>query len=199
MGKMASVWPTAGGQYHWAYAICAPSWKDSMSFPLGWKNITVFTSFTNLTGYSDGTAWILGLLQSALSLIGFDAVRHMTEEMPRPTRDAPQARLMCIAIGGTIGILLIISLLFCIPNLDLILSTTTGQPLVELIYQSTGSTAAAIILASGLTGCFINGTIGSVASGSRLLWGMGRDGGAPFSQWSVSPPFSSATHPSHTQ
>lgn len=79
----------------------------------------VFTAFTNQTGYSDGTAWILGLLQSALSLIGFDAVAHMTasalstntaeawltaylqEEMPRPTKDAPQAMLLCIAIGGT--------------------------------------------------------------------------------------------------
>lgn len=78
---------------------------------------------------------------------------------------------------------MIISLLFCIPNPEAILSTTTGQPLVELIYQSTGSKAAAIILACGLTICFINGTIGSVASGSRLLWAMARDGGAPCSKW----------------
>ena len=78
---------------------------------------------------------------------------------------------------------MIISLLFCIPNPEKILSTTTGQPLIELIYQSTGSKVAAIVLACGLTVCFVNGTIGSVASGSRLLWAMGRDDGAPFSRW----------------
>lgn len=44
----------------------------------------VFTSFANETGYSDGISWIMGLLQSALSLIGYDVVLHMTEEMPTP-------------------------------------------------------------------------------------------------------------------
>lgn len=31
----------------------------------------VFTNFSNTTGWSDGTAWMLGLLQSALSMIGY--------------------------------------------------------------------------------------------------------------------------------
>jgi choline transport protein len=60
----------------------------------------VFTNFNNETGWSDGMAWILGLLQAALSLIGFDAVLHMTEEMPNPARDAPRAMLYSIGIGG---------------------------------------------------------------------------------------------------
>ena len=60
----------------------------------------VFTDFVNATGYSDGTAWMLGLLQSALSLIGYDAVMHMTEEMPRPKSDAPKAILLSIVVGG---------------------------------------------------------------------------------------------------
>ena len=60
----------------------------------------VFTDFANETGYSDGVAWILGLLQSALSLIGYDAVMHMTEEMPRPRSDAPKAILLSIVVGG---------------------------------------------------------------------------------------------------
>jgi choline transport protein len=60
----------------------------------------VFTKFQNETGWSDGMAWILGLLQSALSLIGFDAALHMTEEMPRPAEDAPRAILYAVAVGG---------------------------------------------------------------------------------------------------
>jgi choline transport protein len=60
----------------------------------------VFTSFANETGYSDGIAWILGLLQSALSLIGYDVVLHMTEEMPTPRIDAPIAMIMAVAVGG---------------------------------------------------------------------------------------------------
>lgn len=61
----------------------------------------VFTSFANETGYTDGVAWILGLLQSALSLIGYDVVLHMTEEMPTPRIDAPIAMILAIVVGGT--------------------------------------------------------------------------------------------------
>ena len=60
----------------------------------------VFTNFNNETGWSDGMSWVLGLLQSALSLIGFDVVMHMAEEMPNPSRDAPRAMVYAIAVGG---------------------------------------------------------------------------------------------------
>lgn len=129
----------------------------------------------------------------------------MTEEMPRPTRDAPIAMLMCVAIGGVTyvskfvqefyklmltayrGLTMIIVLLFCIPNPEAILTTLTGNPLIELIIQATESRAAGVVMSCALAVCFINGTIGSVTSGSRLLWAMGRDGGAPCSKLYVSP------------
>jgi amino acid transporter len=60
----------------------------------------VFTNFSNDIGWSNGVAWILGLLQSALSLIGFDAATHMAEEMPQPSRDVPRAMLYAIGVGG---------------------------------------------------------------------------------------------------
>jgi len=61
----------------------------------------VFATFANETGWNDGIAWILGLLQSALSLIVYDAVLHMTEEMPTPSRDAPLAMVYAVGVGGT--------------------------------------------------------------------------------------------------
>ncbi|OQE22124.1 hypothetical protein PENFLA_c013G00058 [Penicillium flavigenum] len=39
----------------------------------------VFTQFINETGWPDGLAWLLGLLQGGLCLIGVDAVAHMIE------------------------------------------------------------------------------------------------------------------------
>lgn len=60
----------------------------------------VFTTFQNETGWPDGVSWILGLLQSALSLIAFDVVLHMAEEMPNPKRDCPRALVYSIAVGG---------------------------------------------------------------------------------------------------
>ena len=40
----------------------------------------VFTSFLNETGWdNNGIVWILGLLQSAYALVGYDVVAHLSE------------------------------------------------------------------------------------------------------------------------
>ncbi|KAL4726880.1 hypothetical protein ACLX1H_005772 [Fusarium chlamydosporum] len=143
----------------------------------------VFTNFSNTTGWSDGTAWMLGLLQSALSMIGFDAVAHMTEEMPRPSKDAPQAMVAAVLVGGVTGIFFILVMLFCFVDLDLLLSSPTQSPLTEMILQATNSRAAATVLSVAVALCFVNGANGCVTSGSRLLWAMARDGGTPFSKY----------------
>ncbi|KAH7317000.1 amino acid permease [Stachybotrys elegans] len=274
VGELASLWPTAGGQYHYAYALASEKWRKSMSFLVGWINIAgwltlnttaayfgarflaaavvmgsagayqitqwstylmfiaisiigvflnifgypilnrwnegalywsivsvfvisvvllstspktdaefVFTNFANTTGWSDGTAWMLGLLQSALSFIGWDAVAHMVEEMPRPTIDAPQAMLAAVLVGGVTGIFFIIVMLFCFVDVDTLLNSATQSPLTEMIFQSTGSRAAATVLTVAVAFCFVNGANGCVSSGSRLLWAMARDNGTPFSQF----------------
>ena len=90
---------------YWSVAGCAVISVVLLSCTGAHGNFTsaefVFTSFANDTGYSDGVAWILGLLQSALSLIGYDVVLHMTEEMPTPRIDAPIAMILAIVVGGT--------------------------------------------------------------------------------------------------
>ncbi|UQC91566.1 amino acid permease [Colletotrichum lupini] len=143
----------------------------------------VFTNFSNTTGWSDGTAWMLGLLQSALSLIGFDAVAHMVEEMPRPSTDAPQAMVGAVIVGGTTGIAFILVMLFCAVDIDVLLSSPTQSPLTEMILQATKSRAAATVLSVAVALCFVNGANGCVTSGSRLVWSMARDNGTPFSKY----------------
>lgn len=39
----------------------------------------VYRSFINETGWPDGVAWLLGLLQGSLGLTGYDATAHMIE------------------------------------------------------------------------------------------------------------------------
>ncbi|KAJ0308797.1 hypothetical protein COL516b_003350 [Colletotrichum fioriniae] len=280
VGELASLYPTAGGQYHYAYALSTKKWRKMTSFFVGWVNIAgwltlnttaayfgaslslgearflaaaavaasggsyeitqwstylmfvavsiigvflnifaypilnrwnegalywsllsvvvisivllatspktdaefVFTNFSNTTGWSDGTAWMLGLLQSALSLIGFDAVAHMVEEMPRPSTDAPQAMVGAVIVGGTTGIAFILVMLFCAVDIDVLLSSPTQSPLTEMILQATRSKAAATVLSVAVALCFVNGANGCVTSGSRLVWSMARDNGTPFSK-----------------
>ncbi|KAF0639277.1 hypothetical protein FPSE5266_10246 [Fusarium pseudograminearum] len=272
LGELAAIWPTAGGQYHFQWALTSEKWRKVMSFAVGyinifgwltlvttegffaeaqfisaacvvasngnysvaawktylifmavltfgslsmtfgnrilgaWNNLAlywsilsvfvasvvllstsnktdpefVFATFQNETGWNDGIAWILGLLQSALSLIGYDAVLHMTEEMPTPSRDAPLAMVYAVGVGGTTGTIFILVMLFCLTDLPSIVATNTGLPIVELIFQSTGSRAGTTFLTLMLGICFIHGTNGSITSASRLLFAMARDKGVPY-------------------
>jgi choline transport protein len=36
MAEMASMWPTAGGQYHWTYMLAPEGWKVVLSYVTGW-------------------------------------------------------------------------------------------------------------------------------------------------------------------
>ncbi|RGP73097.1 hypothetical protein FLONG3_6412 [Fusarium longipes] len=271
LGELTAIWPTAGGQYHFQWALTAEKWRKVMSFAVGyinifgwltlvttegffaaqfisaacvvasketyvvaawktysifmvvltfgtlsmifgnrilgaWNNLAlywsimsvfvasivllstsdktdpefVFATFQNETGWNDGIAWILGLLQSALSLIGYDAVLHMTEEMPSPSRDAPLAMVYAVGVGGTTGTIFILVMLFCLTDLPSIVATKTGLPIVELIFQATGSRAGTTFLTLMLAICFIHGTNGSITSASRLLYALARDKGVPY-------------------
>ena len=53
----------------------------------------VFTDLTNLSGWSsDGIAWSVGLMSSAVGLINWDSATHMAEEMKNASRDLPRVR-----------------------------------------------------------------------------------------------------------
>ncbi|CZS96131.1 uncharacterized protein RAG0_05572 [Rhynchosporium agropyri] len=106
----------------------------------------VFAGFSNTTGWPSGISWILGMLQSVLSLIGSDAATHMSEEMPRPTLDTPKAMVYSIVVGGITGLGFILVVLFCSNGLQTVLATATGLPITALVHQSTGSATAASIL-----------------------------------------------------
>ncbi|RKL34060.1 hypothetical protein BFJ72_g9547 [Fusarium proliferatum] len=215
LGELAAIWPTAGGQYHFQWALTSEEWRKVMpvslpnlplpvptDFVVYWSILSVFVAsvvllstsdktdpefvfatFANETGWNDGIAWILGLLQSALSLIGYDAVLHMTEEMPTPSRDAPLAMVYAVGVGGTTGTIFILVMLFCLTDLSGIVATSTGMPIVELILQATGSRAGTTFLTLMLAICFIHGTNGSITSASRLLYAMARDKGTLYHEY----------------
>ncbi|KAM0431405.1 hypothetical protein ACHAPT_005382 [Fusarium lateritium] len=51
VGELASRWPTAGGQYHHAYALATEKWKNLMSFLVGWTNIAGWLSLNTTAAY----------------------------------------------------------------------------------------------------------------------------------------------------
>jgi choline transport protein len=70
VNKVAITWSIAGFAIICIAALaCASPDYNTGKF--------VFAQFINETGWPDGIAWLLGLLQGGLGLIGFDAVRSL--------------------------------------------------------------------------------------------------------------------------
>ncbi|CRK05832.1 hypothetical protein BN1723_001636 [Verticillium longisporum] len=51
LGELAAIWPTAGGQYHFVYALCSTKWKRVMSFWVGWTNIVGWLIVVTVQGF----------------------------------------------------------------------------------------------------------------------------------------------------
>ncbi|PWN44142.1 hypothetical protein IE81DRAFT_321539 [Ceraceosorus guamensis] len=109
----------------------------SVSSPVYQPASFVFGNFANRTGWPDGAAWILGLLQSTFGLVGVDGVSHLVEELPRPHRNAPLAMILAPIIGFLSALAILMTFLFVLRDFDAVVDSSAG-PLLEIIYQALG-------------------------------------------------------------
>ncbi|KII95549.1 hypothetical protein PLICRDRAFT_170188 [Plicaturopsis crispa FD-325 SS-3] len=140
----------------------------------------VFGTFINETGWNDGAAWILGLLQSSFGLTAYDAVSHMVEEMPQPHINAPKAMVLAVIIGSVSSFIFLIILLFCITAVEDVISSSAGA-LLAAIYQATGSIAGSVCLQMFPIVSMAFAAQGILTASSRMSYSFARDGGLPFS------------------
>ncbi|EMR69022.1 putative gaba permease protein [Eutypa lata UCREL1] len=96
----------------------------------------VYGNFINDVGWPDGLAWLLGLLQGAFALTGFDATVHMIEEIPEPHIQGPRIMIYCIGIGMFTGFIFLSCLLFCVNSIDDVLDAASG-PLLQIFMDAT--------------------------------------------------------------
>lgn len=141
----------------------------------------VFRSFINETGWPDGVAWLLGLLQGGFGLTGYDAVAHMIEEIPNPAVEGPKIMIYCVAIGTFTGLIFLICLLFVAGDIDSVIESSAG-PLLQILYNATNSRAGAICLLMFPLVCTVFATIAIMTTSSRMAWSFSRDGGLPGSR-----------------
>lgn len=105
----------------------------------------------------------------------------MTEEMLSPSKEAPQAIILSVYLGAVTGFIFLIAAFFCIGDLEATAATPTGVPLIQIFYDSTGSTAGATTLAAMITVIVLICANSLMAEGSRALWAFARDHGLPMS------------------
>ncbi|KAA8907841.1 amino acid permease [Sphaerosporella brunnea] len=175
LNKTALVWSLLGFVVISITALaCATPDFQTASF--------VFGGVINSTQWPTGLAWMIGLLQGTLSLVGYDAPSHLAEEIPNPSKNVPRTMVGSVIIGTFSGFLFCIALLFAIQDIDKVLTAPEG-PVLHILSVATGSRGAAVALIIFPLFCLVLGTTAIMTTASRLVWAFARDGGLPLSPW----------------
>jgi choline transport protein len=98
----------------------------------------VFADATNGTGWpSDGFAFILSVSNAVYAFLGNDCGAHMCEEIPKPWQERSESHQVP-SHGAAYGVSFACACMFAIVDLNSVINTATGLPLIEIYYQGTG-------------------------------------------------------------
>ncbi|KIW96544.1 uncharacterized protein Z519_01935 [Cladophialophora bantiana CBS 173.52] len=140
----------------------------------------VYRTFINETGWPNGLAWLLGLLQGGLGLTGFDAVAHCIEEVGNPTVLGPRIMIGCVLIGVMTGFIYLSVLLFVSKNVQDVISSSAG-PMLQIFYDATANKAGSVCLLMFPLVCLLFAAVSIMTTSSRMVYAFARDGGLPAS------------------
>ncbi|KAG5998361.1 hypothetical protein E4U52_000395 [Claviceps spartinae] len=103
----------------------------------------------------------------------------MIEEIPDPQRQGPKIMLYCIAIGMVTGFIFLSSLLFCVNNMDDVITAKWG-PILQILMEATKSKVGSICLPMfPLLGVTLT-IIAVMCTSTRMSYAFARDRGLPF-------------------
>ncbi|KLU92884.1 hypothetical protein MAPG_11745 [Magnaporthiopsis poae ATCC 64411] len=144
----------------------------------------VFTEFMNLGGWSSqGLSFVIGLTVPAYNLFGADAPVHMAEEVREAAVMVPRAMMWAYIINAAQAWVLVVSLCFCIGDLEEVLQSPTGVAYIQVFQNVTQSAAATAAMVAMIAVCLTSAAIATLAAMSRLTWAFARDRGLPCSAW----------------
>lgn len=141
----------------------------------------VFVEVVNETGWSsNGMVFFLALIPGVGTVSGFDSITHITDEVDNPTKQVPKVMIGYGFLAAASAFIMTIVYSFSIVDPVSLLQPYGHQPIIQLIFDASRSTAIALVPSIGITiTLFISGTA-SFASWNRLYWSFAREGGLPF-------------------
>jgi choline transport protein len=143
----------------------------------------VWTQLENAGGWSNqGISFCIGLLLPAFSISGADGCVHMSEEVRNAAWNIPRAFVWTLIINGTMAFAFMVVCLYCITDINAVLDSPTGFPIIAIFYQATGSNAATTILDIMMIMIQIPCSFCLLAAASRLAWSFSREHGFPGSK-----------------
>ncbi|KAK5193991.1 hypothetical protein LTR92_006331 [Exophiala xenobiotica] len=139
----------------------------------------VFTEVTNVTGWSDGVSFILGVGTCMYAYIATDGASHIAEEIPNPGKGVPRTMMLSLGISAVSVIPWTLAFLFSTNDLDAVASSTF--PILEVYQQALNNRSGATFLAVWLLVIYFGSVVSVVAATGRLTWAFARDNGLPYS------------------
>ncbi|KAF7508647.1 hypothetical protein GJ744_009039 [Endocarpon pusillum] len=161
------------------FAIIIPLWV------LAPRNNTkaVFTEFTNNGGWSTkGVSFMMILTPLVLSILGFDSVVHMSEEVDNAATTIPTSIMWSTILNSVLTIIAIITICYTWGNMDEIRLTRTGFPFIQVFYNTTQSRAGTTVMVMIMVLPMLASVLATNATASRQLWSFARDYGVPYSE-----------------
>ncbi|KAK5170961.1 uncharacterized protein LTR77_004105 [Saxophila tyrrhenica] len=274
LAEVASMAPTAGGQYHWVSELASPNWQKGLSYSVGWlisigwqtflcgvaystagliigliklnndtyqiqswhqtlmtMGLVLFCVFFNIFltvrlplvevlvlvlhvlgvfvviiplwvmaprgnahdtifNFTDNGGWgnvglssTIGMIPMIGMLIGYDCTVHMSEEVNDASWTVPNVVMWAVSTNAVMLLLVGITYIFCLGDLESVLNTPTYQPVIQVFYNATKSKAGTTVMIVVLIVIFISACVGQVATASRQMWSFARDRGFPGSSW----------------
>lgn len=144
----------------------------------------MFTSFYNGGAWpTQGLSFFVGLIGNVFAMFGCDSAVHMAEEIKNADVVVPWCMLGTTLLNGSVGLGMVIAVLFVTVDIDAALSSATGSmgyPYMDIFYTATGSKGGASAMAAIIIFMTQFGAIAALATSSRLIWSFARDRGLPF-------------------
>ncbi|KAF2810824.1 uncharacterized protein BDZ99DRAFT_487622 [Mytilinidion resinicola] len=113
----------------------------------------VFVTYENISGWSDGSAFLTGLLAANWGFSCIDST-HLADELPEPQKNIPKALMWTVALGFGTCLAIVIAVFF----------------------------SGAIVLGSLMAFNFLCAGVSIQTWQSRLAWALACDEGLPFSR-----------------
>ncbi|PSN71292.1 amino acid transporter [Corynespora cassiicola Philippines] len=141
----------------------------------------VFGQFQDNAGWGNiGLSCLVGQLAPIFSLLGSDAATHMSEELRDASHTLPRAMVWTAISNSTLGFLMLVTVCFCLGDVEAAITSPTGFPHIQIIYNATNSKAGTTVLVAIIIFMTVFGCVNNVATCSRQLFAFARDNGIPF-------------------
>ncbi|KAJ5042591.1 amino acid/polyamine transporter I, partial [Bipolaris maydis] len=140
----------------------------------------IFTTFLNMGGWkSQGLSFCVGIMGSVFAFVGGDGPIHLSEEIQNAQVVVPRSIMIGIAMNGTLGFGMLLTVLFRMGDLSSVLAENPAFPFMAIFHRAVQSRSGAAVMASLVMVLTIGAGVGLSASTSRICWAFARDKGLP--------------------